>query len=47
MYLQEKRFGRVCMNKKWGSHEGNLQRLEGNFNFWVSMKKVDPSELNE
>ncbi len=23
----------VHMNQKWGSHEGSLQRLEGNFNF--------------
>ncbi len=46
--LQDKWFGKVYMNQKWGSCDKNLQRLEGvvNFNslgkgwsFWVKQVK--------
>ncbi len=38
--MQDKRFGRVYMNKKWGSCEGGLQRLKGIFNFNSLRKRL-------
>ncbi len=41
--LQNKRFKRVYMNQKWGSHERSLQKLKGIISFNFPKKKVNPS----
>jgi hypothetical protein len=38
--LQNKRFGRVCLNKEWGNCEKNLQRLKFIFNFNSLRKRL-------
>jgi hypothetical protein len=38
--FQDKKFGRVCMNKKWGSHERSFQKLKGIINFNSPRKRL-------
>ncbi len=46
--LQYKRFGRVCMNKKWGNCERSLQKLKGIINFNPLRKRsILPNQLNK
>ncbi len=41
--FQDKRFGRVYMNKKWDRCERNFQKLKNIISFSSPQKKVDPS----
>jgi hypothetical protein len=48
IHLQDKRFGKVYMNQKWGSCERNLQRLKSIINFNSSKKGlIVPSQLSK
>jgi len=48
IHLQDKRFGKVYMNQKWGSHERSLQRLKGIINFNSSKKGlILPNQLSK
>jgi hypothetical protein len=48
IYFQDKRFGKVYMNQKWGGRERSLQRLKGIINFNSSRKRlIFPSQLNK